>query len=296
MLFGDWPYNMPLDIWIGNMRVLHTCAGSNNTAELTAIGEALLYVVTHSDVLYVSRNEDSGDNQGKAGAPSGNNADSAHCMGVEIHYDSEYAAKSVTGEYNGKKNVELIQRVRQHYADLGNLLSSRFGVGNSSPRISFHYVKGHSGDTWNDRADTLANLGSAGKVMREEAAGSVTARLVLKNEDDAMCHSTLVKQRVVSSLQSISMGNKSSLSEVDTDVVYLEPTRGLVSSDNFKCDERQSFQQMTSPRTVQASHPSVSSVIITPHVYGQSRIGPFRLVLYTDGACKGNCKDYKTFF
>jgi hypothetical protein len=31
-------------------------------------------------------------------------------------------------------------------------------------KITFEHVKGHSGDRWNDRADHLANLGSAGQT------------------------------------------------------------------------------------------------------------------------------------
>jgi ribonuclease HI len=96
---------------------------SNNTAELTAIGEALLYVL--------------------------------HCENtprmVAIRYDSEYAAKSVQGVFNGEKNVELIKSIRETLSKV-----------KQRTQVCFSHVKGHSGHRWNDRADSLASMGAAG--------------------------------------------------------------------------------------------------------------------------------------
>lgn len=73
---------------------------------------------------------------------------------VVIRYDSEYAAKSVQGIFNGKKNVALIATVREHYA----------GLCRAAEEVSFVHVKGHSDSRWNNVADELAGRGAAGKV------------------------------------------------------------------------------------------------------------------------------------
>jgi len=83
---------------------------------------------------------------------------------VVIRYDSEYAAKSVLGIFNGKKNVELITAVRRQYAELRRI----FAVG----EVDFVHVKGHSSARWNDRADELAGFGAAGRVCSEGRYGS----------------------------------------------------------------------------------------------------------------------------
>lgn len=70
---------------------------------------------------------------------------------IFIRYDSEYAAKSVQGIFNGKKNVELIEKIRVILRKVKNVVGS----------VTFLHVKGHSGHLYNDRADQLANLGAA---------------------------------------------------------------------------------------------------------------------------------------
>ena len=104
--------------------------GSNNTGELSAIGEALLWLEEYNDPA-------------------------VYPVAV-IHYDSEYAAKTVTGVFDGPKNRPLYKKIRE--------ILHRLTVAESaSPmRIVFEHVKGHSNDPWNDRADELANRGSSG--------------------------------------------------------------------------------------------------------------------------------------
>lgn len=70
-------------------------------------------------------------------------------MKVYIRYDSEYAAKSVLGIFNGKKNVEMIEKIRSIYRQVKSVIN-----------VSFLHVKGHSGHIYNDRVDKLANRGA----------------------------------------------------------------------------------------------------------------------------------------
>ena len=136
--------------------------GSNNTAELTAIGEALIWLAHHCREIEAGR---------------------IRCgFGpVFVRYDSDYAAKSVMGAYNGKKNVGLITRIRQVYADAQAALQSMrwsCGAGTAYSGIQFSHVKGHSGHRWNERADELANLGLH-RTMRPDMARPVTSALAL---------------------------------------------------------------------------------------------------------------------
>ena len=104
---------------------MNATVGSNNTAELSAIGEALLWLRDYR--------------QDYVGA-------------VAIRYDSDYAAKSVQGIFNGQKNAELIAYIRGVLRE----------VLNRGGELKWEHVKGHSGDELNDRADHLAGVGSTG--------------------------------------------------------------------------------------------------------------------------------------
>lgn len=95
---------------------------SNNTAELSGIGHALLYLLENCPAV-----------------PS-----------VVIRYDSEYAANSVLGVFNGEKNKQMIAHIR------GLLARVR-----TQQRVFFSKVKGHSGHEWNELVDRLAKEGAA---------------------------------------------------------------------------------------------------------------------------------------
>ena len=98
--------------------------GSNNTGELSAVCEALIYV---RDML---------DN----------------CE-VCVYHDSTYAVNVITGEMKAKKNKALVEKG----ATL--LIEARM-----SCTVTFKHVKAHSGHQWNDLADALAKRGATGDV------------------------------------------------------------------------------------------------------------------------------------
>jgi len=122
------------------------------------------------------------------------------CALNQIRYDSEYAKKVVTGEYQAAKNVALVNCAKRALQDLASSSSSsssssaiagRSGAasyasgrptystsngGSRGVEVQFQHVKGHSGDFWNDRADELAKQGAAGRVCavgRWSLAGSL---------------------------------------------------------------------------------------------------------------------------
>ena len=120
---------------------MNATVGSNNTAELSAIGEALLWVRDYGLV---------------------------HKGSVTIRYDSEYAAKSVQGIFNGKKNSELIEYIRRVLRVL-----------DYSHQIKWEHVKGHSNNPMNDRADELAGRGARG-----ETCTTHNSRYAAKGDDE----------------------------------------------------------------------------------------------------------------
>ena len=98
--------------------------GSNNTGELSAVCEALLYV-----------------------------RDSLSSSDVCIYHDSTYAVNVITGEMKAKKNKALVERG-------ATLLVEARG----SCDVRFEHVKAHSGHKWNDLADALAKRGATGDI------------------------------------------------------------------------------------------------------------------------------------
>jgi ribonuclease HI len=106
--------------------------GSNNTGELSAIGEGLLLLRDHLTEK------------------------PKRCI---IFFDSEYAARSVLQIYNGEKNKELIDEIRRIFDSSNEKMKEVHGP---SAGISFVHVKAHSGNVWNDRVDALAKQGNSG--------------------------------------------------------------------------------------------------------------------------------------
>jgi ribonuclease HI len=99
-------------------------AGSNNTAELSAMCEALLYTACSRE-------------------------NGRH---VTIHYDSEYAHAVTTGEKRAHANKALV----------GQAKDALFAAKKGGP-IEFEHVKAHSGDMYNDLVDALARRGALGE-------------------------------------------------------------------------------------------------------------------------------------
>ena len=73
---------------------------------------------------------------------------------VDIYYDSEYAASTMTGYYKTLTNPHTTLNLKTQY----NVTKQHFN-------IKTHYVKGHSNNKWNDLADTLANKGRMGNEI-----------------------------------------------------------------------------------------------------------------------------------
>ena len=103
--------------------------GSNNTGELTAICEGLKWLLEHEDTN----------------------------KPVAFYYDSKYAAKITTGEYNAESNKYLAAKARTLLQQVKR-----------QREIRLEHIKGHSKDEGNDAADELANKGATGLTSRSE--------------------------------------------------------------------------------------------------------------------------------
>lgn len=119
-LFGP----VPLEQW--DPRWLGAEAATNNTAEVTAIAEALLWLEQEAP--------------GPKEAP------------VSLWFDSTYAQEAITGQTTPKENIALITTAREIWSRVSAIR-----------KFEWCKVKAHSGNHGNDYADKLAAAGATGK-------------------------------------------------------------------------------------------------------------------------------------
>lgn len=75
---------------------------------------------------------------------------------IIVYSDSKYSIGILTEDWKAKKNKELVEEIRTLIATFSN--------------IRFEWVKAHDGDTWNEKADELANAAATlpeGKIEQE---------------------------------------------------------------------------------------------------------------------------------
>ena len=91
---------------------------------------------------------------------------------VTVHTDSEYVRKGITEWIQGwkQRGWKTADRKPVKNADLWQRLDSL----RTLHAIDWRWVRGHSGDPGNERADALANRGAA-KFLRGAAAGRAAA-------------------------------------------------------------------------------------------------------------------------
>ena len=69
---------------------------------------------------------------------------------ITFCYDSQWAANIVTGKLKAKRNKALVSQAKKIYEHL-----------KSKTSVHWRWVKGHSGEEYNDMADALAEAGKA---------------------------------------------------------------------------------------------------------------------------------------
>lgn len=123
-----------------------TVVQTNNTGELTAVGEGILWLITNLPKICSSM--------------------PTPLTHILVHSDSDYAINTCIGKWTGKFNIPLYSRIRQLINDLQVCIVSLESIANSAtgapskvPTFSFHKVKAYAGIKGNERADKLANIG-----------------------------------------------------------------------------------------------------------------------------------------
>jgi ribonuclease HI len=121
---------------------LHT----NNTGELTAFGEAIIWLLSNWKQICASI--------------------STPLKNIVIHSDSNYAINSIIGTESGPSNLQLYSNIRQILREFKESLqsSNSVDIGLSTalitaPIFSIRKVQAHAGIKGNERADMLAQMG-----------------------------------------------------------------------------------------------------------------------------------------
>lgn len=102
---------------------------SNNTAELTAVGEAILYLLQELK---------------KPSPPP--------LRSIVIRSDSAYAEGCIKGVVVPDKNKQMTYEIRRHFRDLKTLCTDK------DITLEWSHVEAHVGKKWNCRADALAKM------------------------------------------------------------------------------------------------------------------------------------------
>ncbi len=109
---------------------------SNGTAELSAIAEAILYLL---ELL-----RDGGRDAGRVKL-------------VVIRTDSTYAEGAIRGRTQARENKRMVYEIRRHYAALKQRLQAL------NIHLAWSHVSAHVGKRWNEFADNTAKEGATGK-------------------------------------------------------------------------------------------------------------------------------------
>ena len=81
---------------------------------------------------------------------------------IILRYDSKYAALISAGVYKAKKNKSLVSFARDEW---------KLTYAAKRGKLWMRHVKGHDGNEWNERADSLANRGRGGRRYQGPSHG-----------------------------------------------------------------------------------------------------------------------------
>ena len=98
---------------------------------------------------------------GAAGKPR-NHAWNVYCVSINRSDCSKYAALISAGVYKAKKNKSLVSFARDEW---------KLTHAAKRGKLWMRHVKGHDGNEWNERADSLANRGRGGRRYQGASHG-----------------------------------------------------------------------------------------------------------------------------
>ena len=167
-------------------------AQTNNTAELSAIGEAILWLILNWKYLSMSTDPPLRD--------------------IIIFSDSQYAINAVDGTESGLSNTQLYTKIRQLLNDFENILkccnTNVIGPHDTPfivPTFSIQKVKGHSGIKGNVKADMLAERGrfeicKAGRYLVSTNNSSPVNVLLKDSSKNLNCGSGFILNNIQNNL------------------------------------------------------------------------------------------------
>jgi ribonuclease HI len=120
---------------------------SNNTAELSGIAEAILY-----------------------GLQELRKPNPPRIKEFMIRPDSEYAQLSVQGLTQPAENIQMVQEIKRHYADLKSVCAAQ------DINITWLHVPAHEHFRWNDLADEIAKDASRPNKLQHVRASARNER------------------------------------------------------------------------------------------------------------------------
>lgn len=104
---------------------------------------------------------------------------------VELHTDSQYVVMTMTQGWKRKVNLDAWTRLDRAVA--------------RHSRVSFHHVRGHNGNEWNEAADRLASSAAAGKTVEAPHDRIVAAAI----QRDGLCYALPAPARHADILRAI---------------------------------------------------------------------------------------------
>lgn len=210
---------------------------TNNTGELTAVGEGILWLILNLPKICSS-------------VPT-------PLTHIVVHSDSDYAIKTCEGMWSGDFNVELYSQVRQYIVELHACIGS-LKIDNSLTRVpsfSFNKVEAHAGVEGNERADILAKRGQL------EVCNIGRYSAILVNSLPSPQHS-ISSPNKIDEKNSVSLNNISKiLAEMDLD----DSETKYETTNNHNFSETNLNSQSTTLGLDQSSLPSSASS--SPWVY-----------------------------
>ena len=229
----------------GSSYYLGSDVATNNTGELSAIGEFLLYLRDEADDATLSKN-------------------------IIIRYDSEYAAKTILGMWKPVKNTALIATIKTILREVMQRRRTLLCAGHktkSRTLFQFVHVKGHSHDIWNDLADKLAKKGANGECSHIDRIQTLVTNNPANNGDEVPIQHSDIDSDTETVLMDEITDNTSYLPEtnsVSSPVPAKEVTTRILRSNSNNSKTRPNYVGKANKK---GTSPTIKKVYTTaPHV------------------------------
>ena len=211
---------------------------TNNTAEITAIIQSLLWVYKHEEMTNFP---------------------------IIIRPDSDYAINQIQGRNATKKNIQLVINARKLLAAINSNRDHTVGP------IVFKHVKAHSGEKWNEKADELAVRGANSNGLGSANSSAVTTRNDKLIEGGSDIFRTIMARSVNGDNTNVqSSGGRFSPSQQYNSQLSFTPNSVGESEENNSVDEESDAQSLVWDCNLLMLFMSISEHVFTAKVCDKS--------------------------